>query len=137
MSSQRVQPSLPIAIPQSDDDNIIVRWKEGIVNSSMDEKLSAKSKSIGLQHAMDILGESTSSESKSTLHLSIGERATDGTSSAALPLSIDPGDITEPTQPHPQEWSNHSTSELTSPMKTPSTNNQNDQQSVKMILPPS
>jgi hypothetical protein len=126
MSLQRFRPELPIPLPTSDDDNIIVSWKEGIVNSSIDEKLRAKSKSTGLQHAMDILGESIHSESKFNPHSSVRERATDETSRAELPPLIDPGDISEPSQPHPQEWNNHSTSELQPPSKTP-------QQTIEMI----
>jgi hypothetical protein len=117
MSSQRVGPELPIPLPTSDDDNIIVSWKEGIVNSSIDKKIRAKSKSTGLQHAMDILGESIHSENKFNPHSSVRERATDETSRAKLPPSIDPGDISEPSQPHPQEWNNRSTSELQPPSK--------------------
>ena len=137
MSSNKVRPQLPLAFPASDDDNIIVSWNDGIVNSSIDEKLRAKSKSTGLQHAMDILGESTHSKFKTIPYSSFRERATDETSSAKLPPLIDPGDILEPNITHPQEWDKCSTSESQLHSTTQSINDRNDQQSVEMILPTS
>ncbi len=59
MSSQKKRNLMPITNPTPKEDNIIVCWKDGIVQSSIDENLRAKSKNVGIQHAMDILGESS------------------------------------------------------------------------------
>jgi hypothetical protein len=135
MSSQEKRNSMPIVNLTPNKDNIIVCWQDGIVNSLIDENLRAKHKSVGLQHAMDILGESSSSENKISQYLSNGEGASDKTFMAKLPPRIEPGNILELTQPPPQTWNNSSTSEHKSPTKTSAYNNHNDQQSVKMMLP--
>ena len=128
---------IPMLNVTPDEDNIIVSWQEGKVTSSINEKLRAKSKSTGLQHAMGILGESTYSANNTSQHSSVKERALDKKFRAKLPHSIDPVKFSEPTQPPPQNWSKSSTSEFTPPTTTTATNNCNDQQSIKMILPPS
>ena len=137
MSSNSVRPPLPIAIPAPDDDNIIVSWKDGVVNSSIDEKLREKSKSTGLQHAMNILGESTSSELKSFEKSSSEERAAVERPSADFPPPINPRKVSEPNHPQPREWSYSSTSEFKSPTKTSATDDRNDHQRVETILPTS
>jgi hypothetical protein len=135
MSSQEPRHSMPIVNLTPNNNNIILSWQVGIVKSSINDKLRAKSKSIGLQHAMDILGESSSSDSNISQYPSIGERALDEMFNAALQPTIDPGNISEPSQPPPLMWNNCSTSKCTSPTKTSASNNRNDQQSVKMMLP--
>ncbi len=126
---------MPIVNLTPNDNNIIVSWQDGIVKSSINDKLKAKSKSVGLQHAMDILGEFSSSDSDISQHPSIGERALDKTFNAALPPTINPGNILEPSQPPPRMWNNCSTSKCSSPTKTSASNDCNDQQSIKMMLP--
>jgi hypothetical protein len=126
---------MPIVNLTPNNNNIIISWQDGIVKSLIDNKLRAKSKSVGLQHAMDILGESSSSDSNISQHPSIGEGALDETFNATLPPTINPGNILEPFQPPPGMWNNCSTSKCTSPTKTSASNDRNDQQSVKMMLP--
>jgi hypothetical protein len=130
MSSREPRHSMPIVNLTPNNNNIIVSLQDGIVKSSIEDKLRAKSKSVGHQHAMDILGESSSSDSNISQHLSIGERALDKTFNAALPPTINPGNILESSQPPPRMWNNCSTSECTSPTKTSASNNCNNQQSV-------
>ncbi len=77
-----------------DKDNIIVCWQDEIVKSPIDEKLRAKSKSVGL---MDILGESSSSKNEISQYSSIGEGALDKMFTAKLPPRIEPGNISEPS----------------------------------------
>jgi hypothetical protein len=93
MSSQEKRNSMPIQI---------ICWWDGIVKSLIDEKLRAKSKSVGLQHAMDILGESSSSKNEISQYLSIREGASDKRFTAKLPPRIEPGNILESSQPPPQ-----------------------------------
>jgi hypothetical protein len=135
MSSQEPRHSIPIVNLTPNDNNIIISWQDGIEKSSIDNKLRAKCKSIGLQHAMDILGESSYSNSNISQHPSIGERALDETFNATLSPTIDPGGISEPSQPPPRMWNNCSTSECISPTKMSASNDCNDQQSGKMMLP--
>jgi hypothetical protein len=101
MSSQEPRHSMPIANLTPNYNNIIVSWQDGIVKSSINDKLRAKSKSVGLQHTMDILGESSSSDSNISQHPLIGERASDKTFNAALPPTINPGNISKSSQPPP------------------------------------
>ena len=119
----------------SDEDNIIVSWQDGIVKFLIDEKLRTKSKSVGIQHVMDILGESSSSENKISQYSSIREGASGKMFMAKLLPKIKPGNILGASQPPPQSWNNSSTSECNSPTKTSACNNWNDQQSVEMKLP--
>jgi hypothetical protein len=102
MSSQEKRSSMPITNPTPNKDNIIVCWQDGIVQSSIDENLRAKSKSVGIQHAMDILGESSFFKNIISQYSPIGERALDKTFIAKLPPRIKPGDISEPTQLPPR-----------------------------------
>jgi hypothetical protein len=118
MGSQEKRNSMPIVNLTPDKDNIIVCWQDGIVKSLIDEKLRAKSKSVGLQHAMDILGESSSSKNKIRQYLSIGEGALDKMFMAKLPPRIEPGNISELSHSPPQTWNNSSTSEHKSPTKS-------------------
>ena len=70
-----------------------VQWKDGIVQSHVDETFQAQSQSIGLQHAMDILGELLLDASISP-YSSSGERALNGTFDTRLfPFSIRDGTI--------------------------------------------
>jgi hypothetical protein len=136
MSSQEKRNSMPITNPTPNEVNIIVCWQDGIVQSLIDENLRAESKSVGIQHAMDILGESSFFENKISQYSPIGKRASDETFIAKLPPKIKPGDILEPSQLPPRTWIDSSTSECKSPTKTAACNDCNDQQSVKMMLSP-
>jgi hypothetical protein len=97
MSSQEKRNSMPITNPTPNGDNIIVCWQDGIVQSLIDENLRAKSKSVGIPHAMDILGESSFFKNKIRQYLLIGERASNKMFIAKLPPRIKPGDILKPS----------------------------------------
>jgi hypothetical protein len=136
MSSQEKRNSMPITNPTPNKGNTIVCWQDGIVQSLIDENLRAKSKSGGIKHAMNILGESSFFKNKISQYLPIGERASDKMFIAKLPPRIEPGDILEPSQLPPRTWIDSSMSECKSLTKTAACNDCNDQQNVKMMLSP-
>jgi hypothetical protein len=136
MSSQERRNSMPITNPTPNKDNIIVCWQDGIVQCLIDENLRAKSKSVGIQHAMDILDESSFFEIKISQYSPIEGRALDKAFIAKLPPRIKPGNILKPSQLPPRMWIDSSSSECKSPTKTAACNDQNDQESVVMMLSP-
>jgi hypothetical protein len=105
MSSTRA-PSFPLVdiIPNNkSDDNIIIRWSDGKVQSNVDDAFHMKSQSKGMQHTLDILGELPIDSSIST-YLLCGGKALDAMFDIRLPPQIDPEAFLKPSEPPPRMW---------------------------------
>ncbi len=89
-------------LPNKEDatENIIVQWKDGIVQSNVNDTFRAKSQSKGMQHALDILGESQLDTSISP-NSSSRRKASDTMFNDRLPPRFNRGAFPEPSEPLP------------------------------------
>jgi hypothetical protein len=87
-------------LPNKEDttENIIVQWKDGIVQSNVDVAFRTKSQSKGIQHALDILGELQLDSLISPNSSSRGE-ALDAMFDNRLMPHFYPGAFPEPSEP--------------------------------------
>jgi hypothetical protein len=99
--------SMPLVniLPNKEDatENITVQWKDGIVQSNVDDAFHAKSQSKGMQHTFDILGE-LQLDSLISPNLWSRGKASNKMFDNRLPLRFDPGAFPEPSEPLPQKW---------------------------------
>ncbi len=117
-------------LPKKEDptENIIVQWKNIIVQSNVDDAFRVKSQSKGMQHALDILGELQLDSSFSPNSSSRGKVLNAMFDDRLLPC-FDPGAFPEPSKPLPQKWfsaeqsGEHSISEQKSPETMSAQNN--------------
>jgi hypothetical protein len=84
--------------------DIVVRWNNGKIETSVEESIQVNSKRIGIWHALDILGESPPTTKNISSSYSLQWEETDATFINILPPRIELETILEPAIPPPRMW---------------------------------